>query len=98
VATRDEQTLIDQVVKDLTPLLGIQGQPEMSQVKLWPHAIAQYQLGHLEKVTQIRQALAQDCPNLVTRANWHEGISIPDVVANAERFARQEHILSRVNS
>lgn len=96
VATRDEQTLIDQVLKDLTPLLGIQGQPEMSQVKLWPHAIAQYQLGHLEKVAQIRQALAQDCPNLVTRANWHEGISIPDVVANAERFARQEHILSRV--
>lgn len=96
MATRDEQTLIDQVLKDLTPLLGIQGQPEMSQVKLWPHAIAQYQLGHLEKVAQIRQALAQDCPNLVTRANWHEGISIPDVVANAERFARQEHILSRV--
>lgn len=96
VATRDQETLIQQVVKDLAPLLGINGQPEFSQVKLWPHAIAQYQLGHLEKVAQIRQVLAQDCPNLLTRANWHEGISIPDVVANTERFAQQEHILSRV--
>lgn len=96
VATRDEATLIEQVVKDLTPLLGINGSPEFAQVKLWSHAIAQYQLGHLEKVAQIRQALSQDCPNLLTRANWHEGISIPDVVANAERFARQEIILSRV--
>lgn len=96
VAVRDEATLIEQVVKDLTPLLGINGTPEFVQVKLWSHAIAQYQLGHLEKVSQIRQALAQDCPNLLTRANWHEGISIPDVVANAERFARQEIILSRV--
>jgi protoporphyrinogen/coproporphyrinogen III oxidase len=98
VATRDDATLIEQVVKDLTPLLGINGQPEFSQVKLWPHAIAQYQLGHLEKVAQIRQTLAQDCPNIITRANWHEGISIPDVVANAMRFARQEQILSRVSS
>lgn len=96
VATRDEQTLIDQVVKDLTPLLGIDGQPEFSQVKLWPHAIAQYHLGHLDKVAQIRQALAQDCPNVLTRANWHEGISVPDVVANAQRFAQQEQILLRV--
>jgi len=98
VATRDDATLIEQVVKDFTPLLGINGQPEFSQVKLWPHAIAQYQLGHLEKVAQIRQTLAQDCPNIITRANWHEGISIPDVVANAMRFARQEQILSRVSS
>lgn len=96
VATRDEQTLIDQVVKDLTPLLDIDGQPEFSQVKLWPHAIAQYHLGHLDKVAQIRQALAQDCPNVLTRANWHEGISVPDVVANAQRFAQQEQILLRV--
>lgn len=98
VATRDEATLIQQVVRDLTPLLGITGQPEFSQVKLWPHAIAQYHLGHLEKVAQIRQILSEECPNMVTRANWHEGISIPDVVANAERFARQEHILSNVVS
>ena len=97
VVTRSDQLLIQQVVKDLTPLLGIKGEPEFAQVKLWPHAIAQYHLGHLNKTSQIRQALALDCPNLLTRANWHEGISIPDVVTNAERFARQEYILSRVS-
>ena len=96
IARWSEQDLINQVVKDLTPLLGIQGQPVFSRVKVWPHAIAQYQIGHLEQVTKIRQALLRDCPNLATRANWHEGISVPDVVANSERFARQEQIISRV--
>ena len=96
VANYSEEEMVQQVVKDLTPLLGITGQPEFTKVKLWKHAIAQYHLGHFEKIGQIRQALAEDCPNIITRANWHEGISIPDVVANSESFARQQKIISQV--
>jgi oxygen-dependent protoporphyrinogen oxidase len=96
VANYSEEEMVQQVVKDLTPLLCITGQPEFTKVKLWKHAIAQYHLGHFEKIGQIRQALAEDCPNIITRANWHEGISIPDVVANSESFARQQKIISQV--
>lgn len=96
VVTYSEAEIVQQVLHDLTPLLGIQGQPVLQKVKLWPHAIAQYQIGHLEKVAKIRQQLAQDLPGVVTRANWHEGISIPDVIANSERFARQQSILAQV--
>jgi oxygen-dependent protoporphyrinogen oxidase len=98
IAHWSEAEIVAQVVKDLTPLLGITGQPVFSKVQLWKHAIAQYHLGHFDKVEQIRHALSKDTPNIITRANWHEGISIPDVVANAERFARQQHIISQVNS
>jgi len=96
VANWSEEEIVAQVVKDLTPLLGITGQPAFHQVKLWKHAIAQYHLGHFDKVELIRQALSKDCPEIITRANWHEGISIPDVVANAERFARQQQIISQI--
>jgi oxygen-dependent protoporphyrinogen oxidase len=96
VANWSEEKIAQQVVKDLTPLLGITGQPEFSKVQLWSHAIAQYHLGHFDKVEQIRHALSADYPNIITRANWHEGISIPDVVANAARFARQQQIISQV--
>ncbi len=94
VANWSEEEIVAQVVKDLTPLLGITGMPEFSKVQLWKHAIAQYHLGHFDKVEAIRHALIKDTPNIITRANWHEGISIPDVVANAERFARQQHIIA----
>jgi oxygen-dependent protoporphyrinogen oxidase len=96
VANWSEADIIAQVVQDLTPLLGITGQPEFSKVQLWKHAIAQYHIGHFDKVEQIRHALSNDCPNIMTRANWHEGISIPDVVANSDRFARQQQIISQV--
>lgn len=98
IAHWSEAEIIAQVVKDMSPLLGLNGQPEFSKVQLWKHAITQYHLGHFDKVERIRHALSRDCPNVMTRANWHEGISIPDVVANAERFARQQHIISQVNS
>lgn len=98
IRTLSSDALVKQVLDDLTPLLGIQANPEFSAVKLWPHAIAQYQIGHLEKVATIRHALTEDCPGLLTRANWHEGVSIPDIVANSERLATQELILSRVAS
>ncbi len=89
--------MVAQVVKDLRPLLGIEGEPVFMQVKVWDHAIAQYCLGHLDTVAAIRRNLAQDAPDLVTRANWHEGISIPDVIANAQRFAQQEQILRQLD-
>jgi oxygen-dependent protoporphyrinogen oxidase len=96
VGVWSDEVIVQQVVKDLSPLLGITGAPIFHKVQKWPHAIAQYHLGHLEKVSHIRQALAEDCPSVLTRANWHEGISIPDVVANTERFARQQQILAQV--
>jgi oxygen-dependent protoporphyrinogen oxidase len=98
VANWSEAQIVQQVLKDMTPLLGITGEPAFAKVNLWPHAIAQYHLGHLEKVSVIRQALAVDCPGVVTRANWHEGISIPDVVANAQRFATQQMIIQGIKS
>lgn len=96
VKNQSHNELVAQVMSDLRPLLGITGEPIFQQVKLWPNAIAQYQLGHLDKVKQIRHALSADCPDLLTRANWHEGVSVPDVIANAARFAEQESILAKV--
>lgn len=96
VAGWSEERIVQQVISDLRPLLDITGEAAFARVQLWPHAIAQYTMGHLDKVASIRQALSRDCPGLLTRANWHEGISIPDVVANARRFAEQQRILQQV--
>lgn len=98
LAHLSETEMVAQVIRDLTPLLGITAEPVFQQVKVWGHAIAQYHLGHLDTVSAIRRNLLQDAPNLVTRANWHEGISIPDVIANAQRFAQQEQILQTVEN
>jgi oxygen-dependent protoporphyrinogen oxidase len=86
VATLDEAEIVRQVLADLTPLLGIRAAPVFERVRRWPRAIPQYELGHLERLARIDARLAR-LPGLQVRANWRDGISVVDCVANAAQLA-----------
>jgi oxygen-dependent protoporphyrinogen oxidase len=85
VATLDETEIVRQVLADLTPLLGIRAAPVFERVRRWPRAIPQYELGHLERLARIDVRLAR-LPGLYLRANWRDGISVADCVANAAQL------------
>lgn len=86
IASADEADIIARVLRDITPLLGISGEPVVASVTRWPAAIPQYNLGHLQRLADIDAQLAQ-LPGLHTRANWRDGISVADCVQNAHDFA-----------
>ncbi len=86
IAGLDEAAIGQQVLGDLQPLLGILGAPRFQQLRRWPRAIPQYELGHLERLARIDARLAR-LPGLQLRANWRDGISVGDCVANAAQFA-----------
>lgn len=67
------------VVRELTPLLGIRGAPELARVYRWPAAMPQYTLGHLERVAQARASL-QRTPEIVVAGAAYEGVGIPDCI------------------
>ena len=67
---------------------GIRAAPVFERVRRWAHAIPQYELGHLERLARIDARLAR-LPGLYVRANWRDGISVADCVANAAQFAGQ---------
>ena len=84
--TLTPQQRTDLVMLELSPYLGIQGQPLWHEESLWPKAIPQYQLGHLPKVALIDEALAQ-FPGLHLRSNWRDGVAVGDCVENALQLA-----------
>jgi protoporphyrinogen/coproporphyrinogen III oxidase len=88
IAGLDEAAIGQQVLGDLQPLLGIHGAPRFQQQRRWPRAIPQYELGHLERLARIDARLAR-LPGLQLRANWRDGISVGDCVANAARLAER---------
>jgi oxygen-dependent protoporphyrinogen oxidase len=89
VAQLSEAEMLAQVLADLKAQMPIEGEPLASRVTLWNPAIPQYELGHLERVKAIRTALKSPaCEGILIRANWHEGVSVADIVANAQRFAQ----------
>jgi oxygen-dependent protoporphyrinogen oxidase len=87
-AIRDlaDAAIVERVMSDVRPLLGVRGDPIFEYVTLWPQAIPQYELGHAERVARIDAALGR-LPGLHFRANWRDGVSLADSVHHAKQLA-----------
>lgn len=85
---QDDDTLIANCLKDLTELLGIRGVPTFARVHRWPNSMAQYVVGHADRVRRIR-ARETYFPGLALIGNGYEGVGIPDVITQAEAAAHR---------
>ncbi len=92
--TRDESvvalsdTEVHQMVTlDLRTILGISAEPLFVKLYRWPRAVAQYTVGHLERVATIRSRLAAH-PGLFLAGNAFDGIGISDCIRSGRAAAR----------
>jgi len=72
--------------RDLDPLLSITGEPRLTRVYRWVSATPQYNVGHLDRVRQIDERLAQT-PGLYLTGSGYRGTGIPDCIADARATA-----------
>ncbi len=93
--SRDEQVLLltDEeilgiVTKELGEILGQTAQPLFTRVYRWNRAMAQYAVGHLERLQRI-ESLLKKLPGLALAGNAYRGIGIPDCVRSGEAAAKQ---------
>ncbi|MDQ3687818.1 MAG: protoporphyrinogen oxidase [Acidobacteriota bacterium] len=82
----DEEAMTRAVCGDLRDLLGIEHAPLFAHVEKWPKSMAQYHLGHVERVERIRQRLL-DFPTLQLAGNSYSGAGIPDCIRSGEAAA-----------
>lgn len=85
-ATQPHDQLIATATNALRPLLGITGQPVLTDLARYPAAIPQYNLGHTDKIDRLDAAVAGH-PNLFLAANYLRGISLNDCVRQARQTA-----------
>ena len=84
--TRDEEILqlsddetAATVKRDLLAILGIDAEPQFVRIYRWQKAMAQYEVGHRDRVERIRSLLAE-MPGLALAGNYLGGIGVPDCV------------------
>jgi oxygen-dependent protoporphyrinogen oxidase len=84
--TRDEQILAssdEEIIAvaraELRRILNLTADPLFARVYKWPAAMAQYGVGHLERLQRI-EALRQKHPGLALAGNGYNGIGVPDCV------------------
>jgi oxygen-dependent protoporphyrinogen oxidase len=82
----EEEAMIDLARRDLQQLLGIKTEPLFAHVLKWPRSMAQYHVGHIERVGRIRQRLSAH-PSLKLAGNAFQGAGIPDCIRSGETAA-----------
>src|ERR1044071_2163670 len=82
----EEEAMIKAARRDLQQLLGIRKEPLFAHVSKWSGSMAQYHLGHIERVGRIRQRLSAH-PTLKLAGNAFDGAGIPDCTRSGETAA-----------
>jgi protoporphyrinogen/coproporphyrinogen III oxidase len=78
LALTDEE-LVAAARSELRGIMGLQAQPVFHSIARWPNAMAQYTVGHQQRVERIERIL-QTIPGLHLAGNAYRGIGIPDCV------------------
>ncbi len=90
---RDEQILqssedeILRIVRDeLRTIIALNAEPSFARVYKWKSAMAQYSVGHLERLQRI-ETQRQKLPGLALAGNGYNGIGVPDCVRSGTEAA-----------
>jgi oxygen-dependent protoporphyrinogen oxidase len=78
LALTDDE-LVANARSELRGIMGLQAQPVFHSIARWPNAMAQYTVGHAQRVERI-DAIVQTIPGLHLAGNAYRGIGIPDCV------------------
>ena len=84
---------IDAVHRELCELTGLRAKPIFHRVWKWPRSMAQYTVGHADRMAEI-QSLTAQIPGLHLVGNGYSGIGIPDCIRGGKQAA--ESILAGV--
>ena len=90
---QSDEVLIATARRELSEILGarvigLHIEPEQTRVSRWPRAMAQYAVGHLERVARIKERVAA-LPGLHLAGNAYDGIGISDCIRLGRKAARE---------
>jgi protoporphyrinogen/coproporphyrinogen III oxidase len=83
-----ENEILRIVRNELKQIISISAEPLFARVYKWRNAMAQYEVGHLERLQRI-QTLCESLPGLVLAGNAFTGIGVPDCVRSGQQAADQ---------
>jgi oxygen-dependent protoporphyrinogen oxidase len=81
----DDQ-IVGIVLGELQQILGLRAEPLFARVYKWKSAMAQYGVGHLERLERIER-LRQQLPGLELAGNAYRGIGVPDCIRSGRDAA-----------
>jgi oxygen-dependent protoporphyrinogen oxidase len=86
VLDEPDETLAVSVREELRDIMGVTEEPSFTHIARWPRSMAQYTVGHRQRVEQI-ESRVRAIPGLHLAGNAYHGIGIPDCVRMGKQAA-----------
>lgn len=81
----DDAALVDLVRDELRTIMGVHAAPTVARVFRWFRANPQYEVGHLDRVSQM-EALCP--PGILLAGSAYRGVGLPDCIRQGQEAAR----------
>ncbi len=88
VLEEPDETVIAMVREELRRIMGVTETPVFARIHRWPRSMAQYTVGHGERVKRIEQETAK-LQGLHLAGNAYHGIGIPDCIRTGKQAAEE---------
>ncbi|HLH17596.1 MAG TPA: protoporphyrinogen oxidase [Bryobacteraceae bacterium] len=88
VLAESDDTVTAEVARELREIAGVTARPRFTRIFRWPRSMAQYTVGHLERVAEIEARVAA-VPGLHLAGNAYQGIGIPDCIRMGKAAAEK---------
>ena len=85
--TLSDEELVKHLIDDLAITLGLDSQPIEFRVTRWPKALAQFKIGHLQRMEKTIDLLADEAPGVFISGSYHFGVGIPASVRSGNEAA-----------
>ena len=96
VLDESDEAVISAVTAELQEIAGITARPRFTRIARWPRSMAQYAVGHPQRLAEMEARVAA-LPGLHVAGNAYTGIGIPDCIrmgrAAAEAIVRSKPAL-----
>ena len=85
--TLSDEELVKHLIDDLAVTLGLDSQPLEFRLTRWPKALAQFKIGHLQRMEGTIDLLADEAPGVFISGSYHFGVGIPASVRSGNEAA-----------
>ncbi|WP_243291445.1 protoporphyrinogen oxidase [Bacillus sp. FJAT-47783] len=88
IVEQSDDIIVKTVIEDLQRIMKIKGEPEFSIVTRLKQSMPQYNVGHKEKIQEVKKNVANTYPGIYLTGASFEGLGIPDCIDQGKHAVR----------
>lgn len=89
VVDLSDEEIVEVVLNDLNKTMRIKKKPLFTVVSRFKRVMPQYNVGHLERLSTVRNKMNYELPGVYLAGSSYEGVGVPDCIEQGEKAVQQ---------